>query len=70
MRIARRLVEEEILDDDAFHCPQACRDVLGVRVRLGDVLTLHIKPLERAVDRFVDHIGNAQARLAAERHAP
>ena len=32
MRIARRLVEEEILHDDAFHGAQAGGDVRGVGV--------------------------------------
>ncbi len=70
MGVARRLVEKEILHHDAFHRAQARGDVLGVRIGLGDVLALNVKPLERAVDRFIDHIGNAQARLLAERHAP
>ena len=70
MGVARRLVEEEILHDDAFHRPQARSDVRRVGVRLGDVLALHVEPLERAVDRLVDHVGDAQARLVAERHAP
>ena len=70
MRVARGLVEEEILHDDAFHRPEARGDVLRVRVGLRDVLALHVEPLEGAVDRLVDHVGNAQARLVAERHAP
>ena len=70
MRVARGLVEEEILDDDAFHRPEARGDVLRVGIGLRDVLALHVEPLERAVDRLVDHVGNAQARLVAERHAP
>ena len=70
MRVARGLVEEEILHDDAFHRPQARGDVLRVGVGLGDVFALDVEPLERAVDRLVDHVGNAQARLVAERHAP
>ena len=46
MRVARRLVEEEILDDDAFHRPQARGDVLRVGIGLRDVLALNVEPLE------------------------
>ena len=70
MRVTRGLVEEEILDDDAFHRAQARGDVLRVRIGLRDILALNVEPLERAVDCLVDHIGNAQARLVAKRHAP
>ena len=70
MGVARGLVEEEILHDDAFHRAQARGDVLRVGVGLGDVLALQVEALERAVDRLVHHVGDAQARLVAERHAP
>ena len=70
MRVARRLVEEQVLHDDAFHRFQARRDVLGVGIGLGDVLALDIEALERALDRLVHHVGNAQARLALESGTP
>ena len=70
MGVARRLVQEEVLHHDAFHRAQARGDVPGVGIGLGDVLALNVEPLERALDRFIDHVGNAQARLLAERHAP
>ena len=70
MRVARGLVEEQVLHDHAFHRLEARRDVLRVGIGLGDVLALHVEALERAVDRLVDHVGDAQARLVAERHAP
>ena len=41
-----------------------------VGIRLGDVLALQVEALERAVDRLVHHVGDAQARLVAELHAP
>ena len=70
MRVARGLVEEQVLDDHAFHRRKAARDVLRVGVGLGDVLALQIEALEGAVDRLVHHVGDAQARLAAELDAP
>lgn len=44
--------------------------MLGVGIRLQDVLALDVNPLERAVDRGVEHIVDAQARLRIELHAP
>src|SRR5258708_5565209 len=70
MRIARRLVEEEVLHDDAFHGPEASRNMLGVGIGLGDILALDVKALERPPDRLVHHIGNAQAWLVGNLHAP
>ena len=70
MGVARGFVEEQVLDDDAFHRPQARGDVLGVGIGLGDVLALQVEALERAVDRLVHHVGDPQARRAAERDAP
>ena len=70
MRVIRRLVEEQILHDDAFHRRQARRDMLRVGIGLQDVLALDVEALERAVDRGIEHVGDAQARLGLERHAP
>ena len=65
MRVLRRLVQEEVLHDDAFHRLEPGGDVLRVGVGLGDVLALDVDALEGAVDRLVEHVGDAQARLVA-----
>ena len=70
MGVFRRLVQEQVLDDDAFHRGEARRDVLGVRIGLGDVFALHIESLEAAADRVVEHVGNAQALLGIELDTP
>jgi hypothetical protein len=44
--------------------------VLRVRVGLRDVLALHVQALEAAVERGVEHVGDAQARLGCRAHAP
>ena len=44
--------------------------MLGVGIGLEDVLALDVDALERAVDGGVEHVGDAQARLFLERHAP
>ena len=64
------LVQEQVLHDDAFHRPQGGGHMMGVGVRLGDVLAVDEQALERAGHRLVEHVGNAQARLVVERHAP
>ena len=70
MGVARCLVEEEILHDDAFHRLQARGDVAGVGVGLRDVLALDVEPLNAPSIASSIMFGNAQARLLAERHAP
>jgi hypothetical protein len=45
MGVVRGLVEEEVLDDDAFHRRQAGRDMLGVGIGLENVLALDVEPL-------------------------
>ena len=64
MGVVRRLVEEEVLHDDAFHRRQRRGDMLRVGIGLHDVLALDVEALEGAVDRGVEHVGDAQARLA------
>ena len=44
--------------------------MLRVGIGLQDVLALDVEALERAVDRGVEHVGDAQARLRVERDAP
>ena len=70
MRVVRRLVEEEVVHDHAFHRREAGGDMLGVRIGLQDVLALDVDALERAFDGGVQHVGDAQARLVVELHAP
>ena len=45
------LVQEQVLHDDAFHGFQRMVHVLGVGVRLGDVLALHEEALEACLRR-------------------
>ena len=70
MGVVGGLVEEEVVHDDAFHRLETGRDVVRVGVGLQDVLALDVDALERAVDGGVEHVGDAQARLRIERHAP
>ena len=44
--------------------------MMGVGIGLQDVLALDVEALERAVDRGVEHVGDAQARLLVERARP
>jgi hypothetical protein len=70
MRVVRGLVQEEIVDDHAFHGRQRGRDVRGVGVGPQNVLALHLEALEAAVDRGVEHVGDAQPRLLFELDLP
>ena len=70
MGVVGGLVQEQVLDDDAFHRRQRRHHVLGVGVGLQDVLALDIEALEGAVDGGVEHVGNAQARLRVELDVP
>ena len=70
MGVVRGLVQEQVLHDDAFHGRKAGGDVMGVGVGLQDVLALDVDALERAVDRGIEHVGDAQARLLVERARP
>ena len=42
----------------------------GVWIGLKNILTLTIERLEHAIDRSIEHIGNAQAGFRIQRHAP
>ena len=66
----RGLVEEQVLHDHQLHRLQRRVHVVRVRVALGDVLALHVQRPEGAVDRGVEHVRDAQARLGQDRHAP
>ncbi len=64
------LVEEEVMHDHAFHRRQRRHHMLGVGVGLQDVFALHVEAHERAFDRSVEHVGNAQARFRIELDVP
>ena len=66
----RSLVEEQILDDDAVHGRQRRLDVGGVGVGLSDVFALDVHAAEFAVERRVEHVGDAQTGLSAQGAAP
>ena len=70
MRQLGGLVDEEILDDDAFHAAQGCLHVHGVRVGLGDVFALHEDALELPVDRAIEHVRDAQTGFCLNGGAP
>ena len=55
---------------DALHRGEAGGHVLRVGIGLHDVLALDVDAPERAIQRRVDHVGNAQAGLGIQRHAP
>ncbi len=60
--VARGFVEEQILNDHAFHRLQTGGDVQRVGIGLRDILALDVEPLEVAVDRLIHHVGDAQPR--------
>ena len=70
MGVARRLVQENVLDDHTVHRGETRGDMLDVGVGLENVLALHIQALEGTRRGRVDHVGNTQTRLLADGHAP
>ena len=68
--VVRRLVEEEVVHDDALHRRQRRDHMPGVGIGLQDVLALHIEAHEGALDRGVEHVRDAQARLRIELDVP
>ncbi|MCY1485098.1 hypothetical protein D9M68_187160 [compost metagenome] len=70
MGVIRRLVEEEVVHDDALHRGKPGGHMLGIRVGLQDVFTLDIDALEGAIDRGIEHVRDAQARLVGNLDAP
>ena len=70
MRKGRGLVEEQVLDDDAFHRFERGIDMLGVGVRLRNILALDEDPFEAAIDGGIQHVRNAKAGLRIEMHVP
>ena len=63
-------IEEDILYNQAFHGGESRLYMLGIRIRLSNILTLAVKTLEITVDRGIKHIGNTQARLWVKCYAP
>ncbi len=70
MRVLRRLVQEQVLHDQALERGERGRDVLGVRVGLRHVLALHVHRPETAVECRLEHVRDAQAGLGLELHTP
>ena len=70
MRVIRRFVEEQILHHNAFHRRQPGGDMMGIGIGLEDVLALDIQPLEAAIDRCIEHVGDPQARFGIDLGAP
>ena len=72
VRVLRRLVQEQILHDDALHRLEGGGDVMRVGIRLRRILALDVHALEAAVERRLEHVRDAQARLgrAAARPSP
>ena len=44
--------------------------MLGVRIGLRRILALYVQGLEAALERRLEHVGNAQPRLRVDGHAP
>ncbi len=70
VRESRRLVQEEVLNDDEIHREHRRLDVLRIGVRLRHVLALHVHALELTGERRVEHVRNPESRLAIEFDAP
>ncbi len=70
MGILRGLVDEEILNDHQLQRLQCGNHVMGVRVGLGNVLTLDEQRFEVTADGGVKHIGDPQTRLRLQHCAP
>ena len=70
VRVARRLDQEQVLHDDAFHRGKRGSHVARVRVRLGEVLALDVERAETAVERRLEHVRDAKSWLVADRHIP
>ena len=70
MRVARGLIEEQVLHDQQFQRFQRLLHVQGVGVGLGDVLALDEHRLEPAGDGGVEHVGDPHARYGLQMGAP
>jgi len=70
VREFRGLVQEQVLNDDAFHRRQGGSHVLGVGIGLSDVLPLDVQTLEVPVERRLEHVRDAQSGLVLQADAP
>ena len=70
MGVVGGFVQKQVVHDDAFHRGESGGHMRGVGVRLQDVFTLTIERLEHSIDRPVEHVGDAQARLRIDGDAP
>src|SRR5436190_875009 len=70
MREGGSLVEEKILDDNAFHLLERRGHVVGIGIGLRNVFALYDKPEECAVERGAEHVGDTQAGFGIERDRP
>src|SRR5579862_8657716 len=66
----RRLIQEQVLDDDAVHRAQGRSNVLRVRIRLSNVLALDVESLELAIERSLEHVRDAKSWLGEQLPAP
>ena len=56
VRELRRLVQEQVLNDDALQRLHGACDVMRVGVRLDEVLALHVHGPEGAIERRLEHV--------------
>ncbi len=70
MRVVGRFVQEQVVHHDAFHGRQAGGHVFRVGIGLGDVLALDVQAEEAALDRGIEHVGDAQPGFRVDRDAP
>ena len=70
MRKLRRLVQKEILHNDAIHGSQCSGDMLRIGVGLRNIFPLDIQPLKPPTDGRVEHIGDSHTGVFAQRDTP
>ena len=70
VRVTRGLIQEKILDHDAFHRGHPGGDVLRVGIGLDDVLAFNVNALERSFAGGIQHVGDAQAGFVLQRNVP
>src|SRR5882672_11807915 len=70
MREAGGLVEEQVLHDDTFHFAHRGGDVQRIGIGLRKILALYVHALEAAIERRLEHVWNAQARISEQIHTP
>ena len=70
MRILGGFIEENIVHDHDLHRAQRGGNVMSIRIGLRNILALDIDSHETAVERGVEHVGDAQSRFGVERNVP